>query len=572
MTKSGDPKPHFQRGLARLQAGDLEGAEAAFRKTLDIDPDHPDALFGSGLCLEARGKLHEAESAYRHAAMARIDFPQALANLASLMTRTNRPAEAVQTLDRVLAKRPDFEAARFNRGTAYFALRRLSEAEADFRHLFERRPGQADARNELGRVLLKQSRLREAAELFRDGQTQHPEDPRFPANLAAALERLNDLPGAETAAARALALAPGDPSLLYLQATLDHRSGRLDAARDHLEDMLSKKPPPEYRGEALLELGEVLGKLDKADAAFRAITEGNALRAQSPAAKSADGDRFLARVATARAGFTQERIRDMAAKAPACERPAPVFFVGFPRSGTTLMERALKAHPEIVTTDERSPLTPILTELSKNKAYPENLDRLTGEDVKQLQDRFWAEAEATLGPLDGRLLVDKMPLNIVNLGLANGLFPEARVLVALRDPRDTCLSCFMQRFQFSDAMVNFLDLERTAETYGAVMGLWLQYRDALSLPWLEYRYEDLVADFEKTLRTVLEFIGLPWNADLLAFQERAKDQVITTPSYRQVTRAIDTSATGRWRRYRDELAPLLPTLEPFVEAFSYPED
>jgi hypothetical protein len=277
-----------------------------------------------------------------------------------------------------------------------------------------------------------------------------------------------------------LYLAPGDPSLLYLQATLDHRSGRLDAARDHLEDMLSKEPPPEYRGEALLELGEVLGKLDKADAAFRAITEGNALRAQSPAAKSADGDRFLARVATARAGFTQERIRDMAAKAPACERPAPVFFVGFPRSGTTLMERALKAHPEIVTTDERSPLTPILTELSKNKAYPENLDRLTGEDVKQLQDRFWAEAEATLGPLDGRLLVDKMPLNIVNLGLANGLFPEARVLVALRDPRDTCLSCFMQRFQFSDAMVNFLDLERTAETYGAVMGLWLQYRDALS--------------------------------------------------------------------------------------------
>jgi PhoPQ-activated pathogenicity-related protein len=94
----------------------------------------------------------------------------------------------------------------------------------------------------------------------------------------------------------------------------------------------------------------------------------------------------------------------------------------------------------------------------------------------------------------------------------------------------------------------------------------------LSLPWLEYRYEDLVADFEKTLRTVLEFIGLPWNADLLAFQERAKDQVITTPSYRQVTRAIDASATGRWRRYRDELAPLLPALEPFVEAFGYPED
>ncbi|MDX1576544.1 MAG: tetratricopeptide repeat protein, partial [Kiloniellales bacterium] len=379
-----DARRHFERGLACLQAGDRDGAEAAFKKTLDIDPDHPDALFGSGLCLEAQGKLHEAESAYRHAAMARIDFPQALTNLASLMTRTNRPAEAVQTLDRVLARRSDFEAARFNRGVAYYALRRLAEAEADFRHLLERRPDQADALNELGRVLLKQSRLREAAELFREGQGRHPEDPRFPANLASALERLNDLAGAEAAAAEALALAPGDASLLYLQATLDHRLGRLEAARDRLEDMLSKDPPQEYRGEALCELGEVLDKLGESAAAFRAIAEGNALRARSPAARAADGGRFLARVAAAREGFTEERIQAMAAQAPASAGAPPIFFVGFPRSGTTLVERALKAHPEVVTTDERSPLAPILTELSKNKAYPQNLDRLTGEDIKQL--------------------------------------------------------------------------------------------------------------------------------------------------------------------------------------------
>jgi len=563
---------HFERGLARLQAGDAAGAEDAFRRTLEIDPDHPDALFGSGLCLEARGKLLEAESAYRHAAMARIDFPHALTNLASLMTRTNRPAEAVQTLDRVLARRPDFEAARFNRGLAYFALRRLSEAEADFRHILGRQPGQPDALNELARVLLKQARPDEAAELFREGQRRHPQDPRFPANLASALDRLNDLAGAEAAIEQARSLAPADPSLTYLQASLEHRLGLLDSARDHLDEMLSKDLSEDHRGEALCELGEVLDKLGDSAAAFGAIVEGNALRARSPAARGADGGRFLARVAAARAGFTNERIRAMAEKAPTGDRSPPVFFVGFPRSGTTLMERALKAHPEIVTTDERSPLMPIVTELSNNRAYPESLDSLTGDDLERLQDRFWAAAEAQHGPLEGRRLVDKMPLNIVNLGLANGLFPEARVLVALRDPRDACLSCFMQRFQFSDAMANFLDLERTAETYVAVMGLWLHYRQALSLPWLEYHYEDLVADFRGTLEGVLDFIGVGWHEQVMAYAEHAKEQVVTTPSYRQVTEQVQTRAAGRWRRYRSEVANVLPVLQPLIDAFGYDPD
>jgi tetratricopeptide (TPR) repeat protein len=390
--------------------------------------------------------------------------------------------------------------------------------------------------------------------------------------LASAFERLNDLASAEAAAAQALALAPGDPSLLYLHATLDHRLGRLAAARDNLQEMLSADLAETHRGEALLELGEVLDKLDEPGEAFQAIAEGNALRAQCPAAQGADGDRFLARVVQAREGFTRERIRTVAARAPACERPPPVFFVGFPRSGTTLMERALKAHPEIVTTDERSPLAPILAELSENGTTPEDLEHLTGGQVKELQDRFWAGAETNLGPLEERLLVDKMPLNIVNLGLANCLFPGARVLVALRDPRDTCLSCFMQRFQFSDAMVNFFELERTAKTYVAVMELWLQYRDTLSLTWHEYRYEDLVEDFGGTLREVLDFIGLPWHEDVMAYGERAEDQVITTPSYRQVTREIDKSAVGRWRRYQGALSPILPVLQPLVRAFGYPED
>ena len=129
----------------------------------------------------------------------------------------------------------------------------------------------------------------------------------------------------------------------------------------------------------------------------------------------------------------------------------------------------------------------------------------------------------------------------------------------------------MQRFQYTDAMVNFSDLERTAATYAAVMDLWRHYREVVSLPWHEYRYEDMVEDFEGVLRGTLAFIGLPWHDDVLAYREKAAQDAITTPSYRQVTREIYTSAAGRWRRYHEALAPILPILQPFTAAFGYPE-
>jgi hypothetical protein len=127
----------------------------------------------------------------------------------------------------------------------------------------------------------------------------------------------------------------------------------------------------------------------------------------------------------------------------------------------------------------------------------------------------------------------------------------------------------MQFFRLNDPMVNFLDLERTARTYAAVMKLWLSYREALSLPWHEYRYEDLVDDFEGSLRGVLDFIGLAWHDDVARYRELVVQQDFATPSYRQVTRDLYKGAIGRWRAYRQELAPVLPVLAPFVAEFGY---
>ncbi len=534
-------RAHTNLGLLLLQRNEQAAAAASFRAALGYAPDH----IGAGV------------------------------NLGRLLLADRRPEEALACFDTVLRLDPAQPEALFGRGAAYAAVQRLDRAEQDFRAVLAAEPDHAAALNRLGAVLIKQARMDEAIEVLRRGQARHPENSDILANLASAHEARNDLDAAEEAARQAQALNPDALGPRILLARLDHRRGRLAEARRGLESALALQPGDEQRCDALFELGQVLDKLGAANAAYGAFLEANALYRDSPVARRFDGRRFLARIEANRAAFTQQGLAALLARAPQASGTAgasPVFFVGFPRSGTTLLERALAAHPEIVTTEERSPLTPAIRHLIGRGGTPAALDGLGQTRLSEARALFWQQAETVAGPLGGRLLVDKLPLNLVDLGYANLLFPEARVLVALRDPRDVCLSCFMQRFRLDDSMINFCSLERTAETYAAVMGLWLAYRDSLTLAWREFRYEDLVEDFETVVRGLLAFVGLDWHEAVAGYREQAERRSVATPSYRQVTREIYRESVGRWRAYGDALAPLQPRLAPYVDAFGYRQD
>ena len=171
--------------------------------------------------------------------------------------------------------------------------------------------------------------------------------------------------------------------------------------------------------------------------------------------------------------------------------------------------------------------------------------------------------------LSGRHLVDKLPLNLVHLGLVRRLFPDAKILLALRDPRDVVLSCFMQTFELNTAMVHFLDLCDAARLYRTVMALGTVYQQRLGLDLLSYRYEDLVAAPESTARQVFAHLGLPWDDCVMRYYERRAGRAVATPSYQDVTRPVYSRAVGRWRSYRGEMAAALDLLLPAVTAFGY---
>ncbi|MDA0700698.1 MAG: sulfotransferase, partial [bacterium] len=251
----------------------------------------------------------------------------------------------------------------------------------------------------------------------------------------------------------------------------------------------------------------------------------------------------------------------------------PVFLVGFPRSGTTLTEQILAAHPRLLTTDEE-PFLPDLTRewpALAGVAYPHGLASLSDDAVAQLRDRYRAALAERFGAgAEGRRVVDKLPLNILHLGLIRRLFPTAPVIVALRDPRDVVLSCFMQQFAPNASMVQFFDLARSARFYAAVMGLWLGWRDGLAPAALESRYEDVVQDVEGAARRLIAHVGEPWTDAVLGYAAAARGRAITTPSYRDVGEPIHGRARGRWRRYEKQLAPVLGILDPYARALGYP--
>ena len=248
---------------------------------------------------------------------------------------------------------------------------------------------------------------------------------------------------------------------------------------------------------------------------------------------------------------------------------------GFPRSGTTLLEQVLDSHPGLVSSDEREAFArdifpAIWTTPETPRPTPAALDAAPLERIAALRSRYLNYMAAALDEkIATRLHLDKNPTLTVILPGFLRLFPEAKVLLALRDPRDVIISCFMQYLPLNSNSVYFLTLERAARRYVNDLELWRKLREKIASPWLEVRYEDTVANLEREARRTLDFLGLSWDPAVLDYRARLKDKAVASPTYEAVSQPIYTRAVGRWKNYEKYLEPCLPVLQPLLRAFGY---
>lgn len=394
-------------------------------------------------------------------------------------------------------------------------------------------------------------------------------------NLVLCLTRVNRNAEALPLSQRVCQLLPDQPGCTILLAIIESQLGFTDAALERLTKVIERNVEPDQTARAWLELGIILDKLGRYDDAFTALT--NAANINTALLKHPDAVRenIFNTLRRNMQDFDNALLKRWLANDLINDGlPAPAFLMGFLRSGTTLTERVLEAHPSLMTTDESSIVFELTQKLETISGIADNhasaLNSLGTEQIKQLRQFYWQRMREEYGEqVMHKQLVDKNALNTIDLGVISVVFPEAKILFALRDPRDISISCFMQAFTLTPATVNLLSLKGIAKQYAAVMDFWLTLRSLIQPAYLELRYEDTVADFQATYRGVFDFLGVEWLPEVERFHERAKGRYISTPSFAAVSQPIYSKAVARWKHYEKQLTPIMPLLERFIVAFGY---
>jgi Flp pilus assembly protein TadD len=389
-------------------------------------------------------------------------------------------------------------------------------------------------------------------------------------SLAVLLEKSHRLEEARTAVNECLAIDPNDDQARYFSAVLDRREGKLESAETRLRDLIKSGPRhPFVQYACRYELAHILDRRSDYDGAMLLLGEAKQIvRALTDTDVLLKGyDQGAERARSFTHSLPKTILRTWAKYFPERKREMPArlaFLGGHPRSGTTLLEQVLDSHPEVAALDEPTAFLDVLQpEFHKSK-------QLSSARLNTLRRLYTKALLRELGPAAaGKLLLDKNPSPTARLPLWLRVFPELRVIIALRDPRDVILSCYFQNIALNAVNVNFLSFERLAKHYADLMDIWLAVREWEGFDWLETRYEDIVAGLEKEGRRVTEFLGLAWHDEQARFYEKSRAKQLYSPTYQDVTRPVYSRSVARWRAYEKYLAPLLPVLEPYCRIFGY---
>ena len=311
--------------------------------------------------------------------------------------------------------------------------------------------------------------------------------------------------------------------------------------------------------------GQFHDALNDPDKAMRAFERMNRLAAKSVQDCKALANEYKDLVESDR-GITRSERFDAWPVGADPTASSPVFLVGFPRSGTTLLDTLLMGHPRTRVLEEQ----PLLLDIERAMGGIEKLIDLQHDDVRALRTRYFEGVRALTDLPAGALLIDKSPFHMNRVPLIHRLFPVARFILALRHPMDVALSCFMTNFTLNTATANFIELQGCADLYDISFSYWREMRNMLPLNVHEVRYEHVVADLEAELRPLFAYLGLEWRDSVMDHQRTARERgIITTASYSQVREPLYNRASGRWIRYRRLMATVEDKLTPWVDRLGY---
>ncbi|OSM01581.1 putative sulfotransferase [Magnetofaba australis IT-1] len=545
---------HFNLALLQERGGDEEAAIESYSRALNANTDHVAALSNLARLLTKHQRLEDADLIYTQLLRVRPDDVEALNNRGNVLCELQRHDQAEGLYRRVLELAPDRAATHANLGSALATLKRYAESEACYARALAIDPNCVLAWINQGALLMARKRFMEAEASLREALARNPLSPEAYSNLGNLLAATGREEEARAAFSQAILIKPdyaaahrnrsviirfseGDPNFSAIDSLLQ-RGGWGDGDWAHLHYAA---------GKAWSDIGEH-GR------AFDHFQQGAAHRRKTITYSADSTDVEMAAIAH----FCDPQWIASRRSEPA-PTDAPIFIVGMPRSGTTLVEQIVASHPDVHGCDELEFLSLAVTQRyqSDPRGVGRFLEGVTPQTVAQIGQQYLREV-AGLNPTAPRF-TDKMPGNFLYLGFIAAALPQARVIHVRRDPADTCVSCFTTYFGSGQSFsYDFSELARYYHAYARLMAHW---RTALPAGMmLEVDYEALVAEPEANTRRMLEHCGLDWHPGCLDFHQNRRP--IQTASVMQARQPLYASSVGRWKRHRAQLGPLLTALGP----------
>jgi tetratricopeptide (TPR) repeat protein len=529
---------------ALLRAGDLAQATNAAQQALESGTAvHPLLLHLRALAFEKQGRIPEAVQDLKHGVDIAPNDPIAHFAFGQMLTKIGDVQNAGTAFDTTIRLRPDY----------------------------------APAYRELGNLNCQVGEVEAGRRCYEKAISLQPNDADSLAGLAEIEQRAGNAAKARSLVERALAVAMNHPQARIVEAAILVESGKSTTRAEKALRQILDDPTTSAQDRTIVVslLGDLRHSQKRYGEAFDAYARANA---EKRAIFAPRFDRPGQENAFSYVTWLNEYLDVAPAESWRARRGAGrsadgpqehVFVVGFPRSGTTLLENVLIGSPDVVALQEQNLLLESVRDLLSNDEGRARLSALSAEDAERYRGAYWQRAAQRGVQVAGKVFVDNNPLNVMKLSLVAKIFPDAKVLFAMRDPRDVVLSCFRSSFAMSPSMYEFLDLERAARFYDAVMRLGRSHREVLGLDWHDHRHEALVENFDSALEAVCSFVGIARVPAMSDFAELAKKRKSATRSAAQVKRGLSKDGVGTWRNYADRLAPVMSMLAPWVETFGY---
>jgi Flp pilus assembly protein TadD len=546
------------------------------RRLIELQPDESTHYNNLASSLLDLGSLDEAEASYRKGLALKPDDAGALAALGELRWQRGDAVETRELMISAWRLDPGMPEPRIYGAPACHECadtemaERLLEGSEGWQFLGPKL--EAD----LAAILMQIERTEEAEKRLRALLTRPDAQSIARVRLASLFERVNRLDEAEAILDSAVVDPADKNEEKIVRATLAARRGRFDVAIPLYRDLLDSAGGGVAKAETWFALAKACDATNDTDGAMEALRTAHALQ-MAHAARLVPN---LMREDSNPLDITSYPVAEedyarwiIDPNAPSAES-SPIFIVGFPRSGTTLLEQMLDAHPGLRSMDERAFLQKVIQKMQESgeHTYPEDLHRLDASDLEELRKTYWQNVGSVVQLKPGERLVDKNPLNIMRLPIIHRIFPNARIILALRHPCDVLLSNYMQCFRAPAFQVLCSSFQRLARGYDDAMEFWVRHAKLFNTAAIELRYEDLLDDFEVQARRIADHLGLTDVDALQRFQETARAKgFISTPSYAQVVEPLNKKAVGRWHRYSAQLEPVLPVLMPAIERWNYTE-